>query len=248
MPNLEVFFFLIFIILRWESGKEKLRNKNLPADKQFLITKNVPCVLRIKDMMSKEIAEEKEVDGEWIETKVPESSKTTGRKEEPAIVDIDAEDPKAAPAPMEVEKAVDIDSAENVFEEIKQAAPKTLETIKTRTYDISITYDFYYQTPRLWLYGYNEKGIPLTQAEMFEDIMADYANKTVTIESHPHQGINCVSVHPCKHALVMKKIIDTIAENGGKAEVRQAMFVFLKFISSVVPTIEYDYTVDMDLE
>jgi len=26
------------------------------------------------------------------------------------------------------------------------------------------------------------------------------------------------------------------------------MFVFLKFISSVVPTMEYDFTVDMSLE
>jgi ubiquitin-like-conjugating enzyme ATG3 len=29
---------------------------------------------------------------------------------------------------------------------------------KNRTYDISITYDFYYQTPRLWLIGYSESG------------------------------------------------------------------------------------------
>lgn len=28
--------------------------------------------------------------------------------------------------------------------------------IKTRTYDLSITYDKYYQTPRIWLSGYNE--------------------------------------------------------------------------------------------
>lgn len=29
---------------------------------------------------------------------------------------------------------------------------------KVRSYDLSITYDFYYQTPRLWLIGYNEEG------------------------------------------------------------------------------------------
>jgi len=29
---------------------------------------------------------------------------------------------------------------------------------KNRTYDLSITYDFYYQTPRLWLLGYAEDG------------------------------------------------------------------------------------------
>lgn len=30
------------------------------------------------------------------------------------------------------------------------------EILKTRTYDLHITYDKFYQTPRLWLYGYNE--------------------------------------------------------------------------------------------
>lgn len=30
------------------------------------------------------------------------------------------------------------------------------EIVKTRTYDLHITYDKYYQTPRLWLTGYNE--------------------------------------------------------------------------------------------
>jgi ubiquitin-like-conjugating enzyme ATG3 len=28
--------------------------------------------------------------------------------------------------------------------------------IQTRTYDLHITYDKYYQTPRLWLTGYDE--------------------------------------------------------------------------------------------
>jgi ubiquitin-like-conjugating enzyme ATG3 len=46
----------------------------------------------------------------------------------------------------------------------------------------------------------------------------------------------------------MKTIIDTIQANGGQAEVTQSIFVFLKFISSVVPTIQYDFTVDLELE
>ena len=33
---------------------------------------------------------------------------------------------------------------------------------KVRKYDLSITYDFYTQTPRLWLTGYSEDGNPLT--------------------------------------------------------------------------------------
>ena len=59
---------------------------------------------------------------------------------------------------------------------------------KLRYYDISITYDKYHHCPRLWLAGTKEDGTPLTNDEIFEDIMSDYANKTVTIEEHPHLG------------------------------------------------------------
>lgn len=34
--------------------------------------------------------------------------------------------------------------------------------LKVRKYDLSITYDFYTQTPRLWLTGFNEEGNPLS--------------------------------------------------------------------------------------
>jgi ubiquitin-like-conjugating enzyme ATG3 len=77
----------------------------------------------------------------------------------------------------------------------------------------------YYHTPRLWLIGYSEDGQPLTEKEMFEDIMADYANKTVTMEPHPNTGLVHVSIHPCNHAKVMKKIIDTVMANGGEMQV-----------------------------
>ena len=45
--------------------------------------------------------------------------------------------------------------------------------------------------------------------------MADYAKKTVTMESHPHTGLKQASIHPCNHAKVMKTMIDTIISNGG---------------------------------
>ena len=31
--------------------------------------------------------------------------------------------------------------------------------MQTRTYDLNITYDNYYRTPRLWLFGYDEVSI-----------------------------------------------------------------------------------------
>lgn len=57
-----------------------------------------------------------------------------------------------------------------------------------RTYRISITYDFYYNTPRLWIQGSDSNNKPLSESEIYEDIMSDYKGKTVTMEKHPHLG------------------------------------------------------------
>ncbi|SPO19830.1 related to AUT1 - essential for autophagocytosis [Ustilago trichophora] len=114
------------------------------------------------------------------------------------------------------------------------AAPPTLPTstsnvgdngklLSVRKYDCIITYDKYYQTPRMWLVGYDEHGVPLKPAQIFEDVSSDYAQKTVTIEPFPHGhagpdssatssastvGVATASIHPCKHASVMKKVIE----------------------------------------
>ena len=45
----------------------------------------------------------------------------------------------------------------------------------------------------------------------------------------------------------MKTFIKKAAENGGKIEPHEALFIFLKFMSSVMPTVEYDATVDVKL-
>ena len=115
--------------------------------------------------------------------------------------------------------------------------------IPTRTYDLNITYDNYYRTPRLWLSGYDENNRPLTIEQMYDDISEDHAKKTVTFETHPHiPGTLMASIHPCRHAEVMKKLINLVAESGKDLEVYSYLMVFLKFVQSVIPTIEYDYT------
>ena len=115
--------------------------------------------------------------------------------------------------------------------------------IPTRTYDLNITYDNYYRTPRLWLSGYDENNKPLSIEQMYDDISEDHAKKTVTFETHPHiPGTLMASIHPCRHAEVMKKLINLVAESGKDLEVHSYLMVFLKFVQSVIPTIEYDYT------
>lgn len=47
---------------------------------------------------------------------------------------------------------------------------------------------------------------------MFDDIMGDYKDKTVTLEDFPFfdaaQSVKMASIHPCKHASVMKVLLD----------------------------------------
>jgi ubiquitin-like-conjugating enzyme ATG3 len=88
------------------------------------------------------------------------------------------------------------------------SAPASSNLVQVRTYDCSITYDKYYQTPRMWLLGYDEHKAPLPPQSALEDVSADHAQKTVTIEPFPHSSLSMASVHPCKHSSVMKKVIE----------------------------------------
>lgn len=138
---------------------------------------------------------------------------------------------------------------------------------KVRTYDLSITYDKYYQTPRVWMLGYSslDTSQPLTGKEMMQDVMSDYANRTVTIETHPHVAGPHASIHPCQHGAVMKTIVRNLmasssqeasttegaaaAATGAGAvkapSIEMYLFIFLKFVSSIIPTINYDFTMDV---
>jgi len=124
------------------------------------------------------------------------------------------------------------------------------DVLRTRTYDLYITYDHFYRTPRVWLSGYDEQMKPLQPEQVFEDISADHAHKTVTFDEFPHMtGVQMAYIHPCKHASVMKKIIARQMENAGSAaniKVEQYLILFIKFISAVIPTIEYDFTMEIE--
>jgi hypothetical protein len=114
-----------------------------------------------------------------------------------------------------------------------------------RRYDVSIVYDKYYRTPRVFLFGYDENNSPLSPEAIFDDIMTDYANRTVTIEPHPHLSLPHASIHPCQHGAAMKRVLEALEECNSVPTVDQYLFIFLKFLQSVIPTIEYDYTIDV---
>lgn len=222
----------------WNASTPGYEQSHLPRDKQFLVTRGVPCRRRASRNESQEVESTTE-DG-WIIIKT-----LTTQRDEPVEIPYDIEE-------LEEHKAEDDESDPNAMPSIFKKEYVSInepsdQILRTRSYDLSITYDKYYHTPRLWLTGYDEHHRPLSIELMFEDIMDDYAGKTVTLEMHPCLGTSQMSVHPCNHAPMMKHFVDIIEETGAKAEVRAYLFIFLKFLASVVPTIEYDFTLNFDL-
>ncbi|KAH7557385.1 hypothetical protein ACOSP7_027098 [Xanthoceras sorbifolium] len=255
----------------WESGEPSKRKSYLPSEKQFLITRNVPCLKRAASIEEEyedaggEILVDNEDNDGWLATHGKPKDKC------------DEDDNLPSMEALEISKKSTVMSISNHFggedeEDIPDMAeydepdslietdPATLQStylvvhepdddniLRTRTYDVSITYDKYYQTPRVWLTGYDESRMLLQPEYVLEDVSQDHARKTVTIEDHPHLPGKHASIHPCRHGAVMKKIIDVLVSRGVEPEVDKYLFLFLKFVASVIPTIEYDYTMDFDL-
>ncbi|KAH6938775.1 hypothetical protein HPB50_012434 [Hyalomma asiaticum] len=225
---------------QWSAGEGLPAKSYLPPDKQFLVTRNVPCYKRCKHMEysmehEKVLEEEGDEDGGWVDTHHYADGAASGLAEQVQEMNLE-------PTATVVKKA---EATEKALAAGGDGEPGSLDgaIVSTRTYDLNITYDNYYRTPRLWLYGYDENRQPLSMEAMYEDISQDHAKKTVTMEAHPHlPGPPMASVHPCRHAEVMKKIIQTVTEGGGELGVHMYLIVFLKFVQAVIPTIEYDYT------
>lgn len=198
---------------------------------------SVPCE-QIEEMTLNNASSEVKEDQNKLDNKTKSNQKDSDEDED----DEDAGDMDQFMADDEIEEPDT--KVVNTAHQISQESENTNnEIIPTRTYDLNITYDKFYQTPRLWLTGYNENQKPLTIDEMYEDISQDHAKKTVTMETHPHIPSGLVaSVHPCRHAEVMKKIISTVEEGGRELSVHVYLIIFLKFVQAVIPTIEYDYT------
>lgn len=252
----------------WESGEPNKRKPYLPPQKQFLITRNVPCLRRAASVEEEyeaaggEVLLDDEDNDGWLATHgKPKEGKSDEDENLPSMesLEISKKDSvKPISSNMGGEEEEDIPDMEE-FEEADNVIitdpstylvaqePDDDNILRTRTYDVSITYDKYYQTPRVWLTGYDESRMLLQPELVLEDVSQDHARKTVTIEDHPHLPGKHASIHPCRHGAVMKKIIDVLMSRGVEPEVDKYLFLFLKFMASVIPTIEYDYTMDFDL-
>ena len=286
-----------------ESGDPKKARPYLPADKQFLVTRGVPCLRRAADLEraadaagagagagaagfdpKREYALSGEDEG-WTAThRDPAAGAATGaagaaagEEEQRAAAAAAAAAPggeaaataAAAPAAASASAAAkaaadddgvpdmaDLDIADDDDEAAVSARPAATAkgpshnantVAPARTYDLHVTYDQYYRVPRLWLVGFDGLGCPLAQDCVLEDVSEDHARKTITREAHPHGAApTAASIHPCRHAEVMSRLAERAAA-GGAAQaltVERYLVLFLKFIASVVPTIQYDYTME----
>ena len=247
---------------KWCAAKESLYNKSLPKEKQYLKT-TVSSSRRAEDYLKSNYTKEDIIEGDWNEDDLENKPSNEVKKDVPLDLEkVDEKDKKkeivAATKGNDEDDDFVIEGEDNKnekknddFEILEEEPDKKKEkeceagVVKTRTYDVTVTYDFYYCVPRMWLMGYNEEGKPLTDEEMKEDVMPEYRNKTCTIEPQTCTGLRNISVHPCRHSLLLKKMIQEFQKSGKKLEVHMSILLFLKFLQSVVPTVQYDFTMDI---
>jgi ubiquitin-like-conjugating enzyme ATG3 len=244
----------------------------LPPDKQYLITRNVPCRDRVATLEQNMDLQQDDGEGgeDWMVSSMPNNKKEAAIEDEFDVLDEDGEVCQPRPADVAVEQEAEDEYADmanfeddNVLADDDAVAKPVVAAdddddhiVKVRTYDLSITYDNYYRTPRIWMSGKSDAGDPLSATETMQDVMTDYANKTVTMEAHPHLAGPHASIHPCQHAAVMKTIVRNLSQPHDSADgssssssegpaVEMYLFIFLKFVSSIIPTINYDFTMDV---
>lgn len=236
----------------WGLGPKNTHKKFLPADKQFLVTRHVPSYRRYASF----VPEAAELDDE--------------QSNDPDLEMIPRFTPGGAPEPsMETDNDLDELIEEDVEDGLGNDGDEftNIESAELllRKYDLYISYSTSYRVPKLYLVGFNASGIPLLPPQMYEDISGDHKDKTATIENLPMlHNTTSVSIHPCKHSAVMKvfmehakkKHFSSVSEQLNELDldladdpdsgirVDQYLVIFLKFIASVTPGIEYDFTMD----
>nr|POF05860.1 autophagy-related protein 3 [Quercus suber] len=294
----------------------------LPPGKQYLITRGVPCRSRVKDerfagsadgqdqlvfdMLSGPSDEAGGEDDGWLKAgnSIEKTAKGNDTRRASEVRTLE-DDGKMGEKLEDEEDIPDMEDEEDDEEAIIRDRKVGDGDAGLRLYTLYITYTPYYKTPRLYLLGYDAAtNTPLPPLSMMEDIVGDYKDKTVTLEDFYFTSptIKTASVHPCKHASVMKVLLDRAdaglklrmdrirsgekppnsgmeglvdqtstmniskdkssvppfkaksTVNGGDGEweeveneevairVDQYLIVFLKFMASVTPGIEHDFT------
>lgn len=205
----------------WADADDPSRRVSyFPPGKQFLVTRNVPCHRRLNDDFAGDAGHEESLvnDGEdfkgdssekdedgWLRTGGLASSQPLKAKDVRTVDDAGNAETASSAEEDDIPDMEDEDDDEAIIRE-----PAESKSAGRRTYTLYIMYTPYYRTPRLYLSGYAPNGQPLPPTSMMDDIVGDMKEKTVTLEDFPFFGnnIKMASVHPCKHAPVMKSLLD----------------------------------------
>ena len=226
----------------WSAGLASHAREYLPKDKQFLINTGAHCRARAFEV---DVNEQTEAGNGVVGTESKEADAGAGWH----LVSDATQAQAAAKAPSGGGGSSSSDNDLLDTSVLPDLGSVFIDRAPSRTYDLSIVFDNYYRTPRLFFAGFDASGAPLSQFACFQDCVTDYVKKTVTVERHPHLGTSLLSVHPCQHAATMKKMLAAQAKacGTGRSTVKSEhyLFVFLKFISAVIPTIEFDHTMDL---
>ncbi|ODV58643.1 Atg3p ASCRUDRAFT_77657 [Ascoidea rubescens DSM 1968] len=306
---------------QWSPASANKRKDFLPKDKQFLVTRHVPSYQRASTYLGMDNNEEdeEEIIGEdgWTATHISKLQKNKNDNNNSHDNQSKTTN-KTTDNENSIDEIEDIEDIEDFDEEIDLNDDNNDNNFNNsnysnkdrRNYDLYIGYSTSYKVPKMYLVGFDSNGIPLNPDQMFEDISGDYRDKTATIEKAPFlNDTTSVSIHPCRHATVMKvlmaraeiaaknkqlrekqklekekekeekekesdkNIIKRVAKLGlmdsddtgadidddeewesiGKdiydnqseiIRVDQYLIIFLKFIASVTPGINHDYTMD----
>jgi ubiquitin-like-conjugating enzyme ATG3 len=300
--------YLVFKFPSWtwsDAETPAKRISHLPPEKQYLVTRNVPCHRRLNDDFAGDAGHEEAVveggknsdDDGWLRTGGLASSQPLKARDVRTVDDAgNVADREAIDDEDDIPDMEDEEDDEAIIQDDSNGKHSG-----SRTYSLYITYSPWYKTPRMYMLGYQPSGQALAPHLMMEDIVGDYKDKTVTLEDFPFfaTSVKMASIHPCKHAPVMKTLLDRadaalklrkerqkagqaagssqglegleaqvskLAVSGTGADaaidandeweevqhdaadqdvairVDQYLVVFLKFIASVTPGIEHDFT------
>jgi ubiquitin-like-conjugating enzyme ATG3 len=226
----------------WHRGVSAYTKSYLPPAKQYLVMSSAMCRRRVRDLASTDGSGGDSCDFDMDHPALPASPP---HDDDQHISHVDGgDDDEYGDMAAFMDPTMTIRDPSAVY-----SSPAVLAADgASRRYEITIAYDNAYRTPRVYLRGFQEStGRPLSADEMMDDVMQDYVAKTATIEAHPHSGEFYLSIHPCRHAQTMRRLVENMIAGGDVPPVELYLFIFLKFISSMIPTIDYDQTMSVSV-
>ncbi|RCI13845.1 hypothetical protein L249_8237 [Ophiocordyceps polyrhachis-furcata BCC 54312] len=189
--------YLVYKFPTWSWGDaddESRRVSYLPAGKQFLVTRNVPCHRRLDDDFAGDAGHEEALvhEGDDFRSGVGGGA-ASGRGDDDGWLRTGG---LSSSQPLKARDVRTVDDSGNVADTTDIEDDDIPDMEEDDDDDEAIIRDV----------GSDSR----SGRSMMEDIVGDYKDKTVTLEDFPFfaNNVKMASVHPCKHASVMKTLLD----------------------------------------